>query len=141
MRNERKRNNRKRGEGGPRPCGPGTFVPAPGWAGWTYPVILHRTVPVAGPIEEHVARFFIEFESQGGLFGLQGFLDGCLDGTETAVKGREDFQTATGPAGARSWPPGSTLGSHPLNVELWSTVTGLVRRLCDSLVCHFPVVA
>lgn len=49
-------------------------------------------MPVAGPIEEHITCFLVEPESQGGLLWLQGFLDGCLSGTETAVKGREkDF--------------------------------------------------
>lgn len=33
----------------------------------TYSVILHGSVPVAGPIEEHIARFLIEPERQGGL--------------------------------------------------------------------------
>lgn len=64
----------------------------------TYSVILHRTVSVACPIEEHITCFFIEFESQRGLLRLQGLLDGCLDGTETGVKGREVFQICTGGA-------------------------------------------
>lgn len=33
----------------------------------TYSIILHCAMPVAGPVEEHVTCFFIEFESQGGL--------------------------------------------------------------------------
>lgn len=82
----------------PRLCqGPAGRTVPPG----TYSVILHRTVSVAGPIEEHVTCFFIEFESQRGLLRLQGFLDGCLDGTETGVEGREAFQIATEAAGVR----------------------------------------
>lgn len=106
----------------------GMLVPAPGWADWTYPVILHRAMPVAGPIEEDVPCFFIEFESQGGLLGLQGFLDSCLYGTETAVNGRKDFQMSTGLTGeiltTRFYP-----SSHPPDVELSSALTGLVRSL------------
>lgn len=34
----------------------------------THSVILHCAMPVAGPVEEHVTCFFIEFESQAGLF-------------------------------------------------------------------------
>lgn len=64
----------------------------------TYSVILHGTVSVACPIEEHITCFFIEFESQRGLLRLQGLLDGCLDRTETGVKGREAFQICTGVA-------------------------------------------
>lgn len=67
----------------------------------TYPVILHRTLPVAGPIEEDITGFFVELESQGGLLQLQGFLDGCLGGTEMTVKAREGLQRSIGLAEVR----------------------------------------
>lgn len=43
-----------------------------------YPVIFHCTVSMAGPIEEHIACFFIKPESKGWLFWPQGCLDGLL---------------------------------------------------------------
>lgn len=77
------------------PSGP-AYICATAWLGIlltmqpvTHSVILHCTMPVASPVEEHITRFLIELESQGGLLWLQGFLDGCLGGTETAVKGGE----------------------------------------------------
>lgn len=51
-----------------------------------YPVILHSTMSMAGPIEEHITCFFVKLKSKGGLLWPQGCLDGCLVGQKWLSK-------------------------------------------------------